>query len=75
MRELEDMMLKVIDEVQVKQYQVEDIWGKWITLRLTPYRTLDNFIGGGVLTVVDRSAFGEPIRPDSGRSSKSNQEK
>jgi two-component system, chemotaxis family, CheB/CheR fusion protein len=54
---LEQMMLDVMQEVQAKQYQVQDHEGKWCSLRITPYRTLDNRIDGVVLTVVDTRVF------------------
>jgi two-component system, chemotaxis family, CheB/CheR fusion protein len=57
--ELEELMLEVIREVQPRQAQVQDREGKWLVLRLTPYRTLDNRIDGVVLTVLDRAAFDE----------------
>ncbi|HEY3990924.1 MAG TPA: chemotaxis protein CheB [Acidobacteriaceae bacterium] len=50
---LERMMLEVIQEVQAKQYDVQDHEGNWYRLRINPYRTLDNRIDGAVLTVVD----------------------
>jgi two-component system, chemotaxis family, CheB/CheR fusion protein len=56
---LEEMMLDVIHEVQPRQAQVQDQEGKWLVLRITPYRTLDNRIDGVVLTVLDRNAFDE----------------
>jgi hypothetical protein len=37
--------------------QVKDQDGKWLVLRITPYRTLDNRIDGAVLTILDRHAF------------------
>lgn len=54
---LEQMMLDVIQEVQAKQYKVQDQEGNWCSLRITPYRTLDNRIDGVVLSVVDTIAF------------------
>jgi PAS domain len=57
--QLEEMMLEVIHEVQLRQAQVQDHEGKWLVLRITPYRTLDNRIDGVVLTVLDRNAFEE----------------
>jgi two-component system CheB/CheR fusion protein len=50
-------MLEVIHEVQPRQVQLKDHEGKWLVLRITPYRTLDNRIDGVVLTILDRSAF------------------
>lgn len=54
---LEQTMLDVIQEVQPRQLKVQDHQGVWSTLRLTPYRTLDNRIDGIVLTVLDANAF------------------
>jgi two-component system, chemotaxis family, CheB/CheR fusion protein len=56
---LEQMMLDVIQQVQPKQYQVQDQEGNSCGLRITPYRTLDNRIDGVVLSVVEKSALGE----------------
>jgi len=56
---LEQMMLDVIQEVQARQYRVQDHEGHWCSLRITPYRTLDNRIDGVVLSVVDKSTLGE----------------
>jgi two-component system CheB/CheR fusion protein len=53
-RRLEQIMLEVIQEVQPRQHQVQDDEGRWFSLRITPYRTMDNRIDGVVLTVVDR---------------------
>jgi two-component system CheB/CheR fusion protein len=54
---LEQMMLDVIQEVQPKQHRMQDQTGNWYTLRITPYRTLDNRIDGVVLTVLDNASF------------------
>jgi two-component system, chemotaxis family, CheB/CheR fusion protein len=54
---LEQMMLDVIQEVQPKHYRVQDHEGMWCTMRITPYRTLDNRIDGVVLTVLDSTAL------------------
>ena len=55
-RSLEYMMLKVIQQMQPRHSTVQDEDGRWFSLRITPYRTLDNRIDGVVLTVVDRQA-------------------
>jgi len=52
-RNLEDAMLDVIQRVQPRHERMQDDAGESITLRITPYRTLDNRIDGVVLTVVD----------------------
>lgn len=60
---LEQMMLDVIQEVQPKHHKVQDHEGHWGTLRLTPYRTLDNRIDGVVLTVLDSTTLEDSTEP------------
>ncbi len=59
-RLLEQSMLDVMREVQPKNQQVQDDQGNWFSMRITPYRTLDNRIDGVVLTIVDRNPVHEP---------------
>lgn len=61
-KNLEQMMLDVIQEVHPRQERVQDHDGNWCTLRLTPYRTLDNRIDGVVITVLESSAVGGPAK-------------
>ncbi len=68
-RSLEQMMVEVIQQVQPRHSTVQDEDGRWFSLRITPYRTLDNRIDGVVLTVVDRHAV-EDGGNGSGKSAK-----
>jgi two-component system CheB/CheR fusion protein len=43
----------VLDTLVPKQLDVQARDGKWYTLRIQPYRTLDNVIEGAVITFVD----------------------
>ncbi len=43
----------VLDTLERKEIQVETTDGRWMTLRILPYRTLDNVIEGLVLTFMD----------------------
>jgi two-component system CheB/CheR fusion protein len=52
MGNLEENLLNVIQQVQSKQFNVQDNEGKWCILRIVPYRTMDNRIDGVVLSVV-----------------------
>jgi two-component system, chemotaxis family, CheB/CheR fusion protein len=52
MSDLEQNLLDVIQQVQSKQFSVQDNDGKWCILRIVPYRTMDNRIDGVVLSVV-----------------------
>ena len=69
MGDLEQNLLEVIQQVQSKQFSVQDNDGKWCILRIVPYRTMDNRIDGVVLSVVGE--FGKFLQPTgwSGRSS------
>jgi two-component system CheB/CheR fusion protein len=50
---LEKAMLDVLEDVQPKKYKVKDGNGGWCSVRLAPYRTLDNRIDGVVLSIVN----------------------
>ena len=50
---LERDVREVLEKLASKEVDVETIAGQWYRLRIVPYRTLDNFIGGVVLTFVD----------------------
>ncbi|HEY1499585.1 MAG TPA: chemotaxis protein CheB [Acidobacteriaceae bacterium] len=52
-KKLEEMMLDVMQRVQPRNDPVQNDKGGWFTLRITPYRTLDNRIDGVVLSVVE----------------------
>jgi two-component system CheB/CheR fusion protein len=68
-RTLEQMMIEVMHQVQPRRSNLQDEDGRWVNLRVTPYRTLDNRIDGVVLTVVDRNAA-EDAGGESGKSAR-----
>jgi two-component system CheB/CheR fusion protein len=43
----------VLDTLTPREAQVQTAEGKWYTMRILPYRTLDNVIEGAVITFVD----------------------
>jgi two-component system CheB/CheR fusion protein len=51
--DLERMILEVINTVNVKEREVQDREGHWYSLRILPYKTLEDTIEGAVLTLVD----------------------
>jgi len=51
--DLEQMILEVIDTVVVKEREVQDREGHWYSLRILPYKTLEDTIEGAVITLVD----------------------
>ncbi len=44
---------EVLARLAAKEVEVESDGGQWYQLRIIPYRTLDNFIGGAVLSFQD----------------------
>lgn len=54
--DLEAILLTVIDTLAASEHQVQDDKGRWFSLRVRPYRTLDNQIDGAVLVYVDVDA-------------------
>jgi two-component system CheB/CheR fusion protein len=54
---LEDALLNVINTVSPRETEVQDKAGHWYSLRLLPYKTLDNKIDGAVMALVDIDAL------------------
>jgi len=44
---------EVLDQLVSKEVQVEAKNGQWYAMRINPYRTFDNFIGGVVIAFID----------------------
>lgn len=51
--DLEDFISEVISSVRERDREVQDREGRWFSLRVRPYMTLDNKIDGAVLVLVD----------------------
>jgi len=51
--DLEQMILEVINTVSLREREVQDREGHWYSLRILPYKTLEDTIEGAVLTLVD----------------------
>jgi two-component system CheB/CheR fusion protein len=51
--DLEQMILEVINTVSVREREVQDREGHWYSLRILPYKTLEDTVEGAVLTLVD----------------------
>jgi two-component system CheB/CheR fusion protein len=50
---LEELIRSVIDHLTVREQEVQDRAGRWYSLRIRPYRTVDNKIEGAVLVLID----------------------
>jgi PAS domain S-box-containing protein len=55
--DLERLITEVIDTVGVKEVETRDGAGRWHSLRVRPYKTLENKIDGAVVTLVDIDAL------------------
>lgn len=51
--ELMDLIKQVIDEIQPKHCDAQDRLGRWYSIRVYPYKTLDNRIDGAVVAFID----------------------
>ena len=54
--ELEPILTEVLNTVQPQDFDVQGKLGRWYSLRLRPYRTVDNQIDGVVMLFVDVDA-------------------
>jgi two-component system, chemotaxis family, CheB/CheR fusion protein len=51
--DFEDLIRLTIDTITTQEREVQDRQGKWYSLRVRPYKNVDNRIDGAVLTLVD----------------------
>ena len=50
---LQELIIDVVETLSVKEQEVQDLDGRWYSLRIRPYKTTDNRINGVVLTLQD----------------------
>jgi PAS domain S-box-containing protein len=55
--DLERLIAEVIDTVSVREIETRDGAGRWHSLRVRPYKTLENKIDGAVVAIVDVDAL------------------
>jgi two-component system CheB/CheR fusion protein len=53
---LDDLVAGVIDKITPLEREVQDLLGRWYSMRIRPYRTEDNKIEGAVMVLVDIDA-------------------
>ena len=51
--DLENLISEAIDRVTVQEIDVQDRQGNWFSLRIRPYKNIDNRIDGAVLSLFD----------------------
>jgi len=54
---LEALVAEAIDSVSLKELEVQDRHGHWYSLRVRPYKTLENVIEGAVIALMDIDAL------------------
>ncbi|HLH29939.1 MAG TPA: CheR family methyltransferase, partial [Terriglobia bacterium] len=53
LQDFRQSVLHVIDSLEIQENEVEDNSGRWYSMRIRPYRTLDNKIDGVVVVLLD----------------------
>jgi two-component system, chemotaxis family, CheB/CheR fusion protein len=51
--DIRQIVTRVVDTLEIQENDVEDNAGKWYSMRIRPYRTLDNKIDGVVIVLID----------------------
>jgi two-component system CheB/CheR fusion protein len=54
---LEPLLAETIETVTVKELEIQDLDGRWYSMRLRPYKSIENRIDGAVVTLVDIHAM------------------
>ncbi|HWQ90863.1 MAG TPA: chemotaxis protein CheB [Clostridia bacterium] len=54
---LEQLVAEVMDSLQEREREVRDQQGRWYSLRVSPYRTVNRIIDGAVLVLIDIDAL------------------
>jgi two-component system CheB/CheR fusion protein len=53
LKELEELVHEVLENLETRETEVQDREGRWFTLRVKPYKTADKKVDGAVLVVID----------------------
>ena len=64
--DLAHLIKGVIDTLTPHEGEIKDVTGRWYSLRVRPYVTLDNKIDGASLVLIDIAAYRRPIEPRAG---------
>jgi len=54
--DLASLVTEVVDTISMREREVQDRDGRWYSMRVRPYRTMDNKIDGAVMTFIDIDA-------------------
>jgi two-component system CheB/CheR fusion protein len=62
--DLEEQIRIVLDDLTVRETGVQDRSGKWFSMRIRPYKTVDNKIDGAVLVFIDLDQLAKAGKPE-----------
>ena len=51
--DLDTLILEVIDSLTIKEQEIQDTQGRWYSMTIRPYKTVDNRIDGALVTLED----------------------
>jgi two-component system CheB/CheR fusion protein len=51
--DLDKMILAVIESLMIKEQEIQDTKGRWYSMTIRPYKTVDNRIDGAIVTLED----------------------
>jgi two-component system CheB/CheR fusion protein len=51
--DLDKLVLEVIDSLTVREQEIQDRQGRWYSMTIRPYKTIDNRIDGAIVTLED----------------------
>lgn len=54
---VEALITEAIDGVTIKEQEIQDRQGRWYSMRIRPYRTVENKLDGAVVTWIDITAL------------------
>jgi two-component system, chemotaxis family, CheB/CheR fusion protein len=54
---MEELIVEAIDSVSIKERELQDLQGRWYSMRIRPYRTAENKLDGAVITWIDITAL------------------
>jgi PAS domain S-box-containing protein len=54
---LESLVAQCVETMRLKELEVQDRYGHWYSLRIRPYKTVENVIDGAVLVLMDIDAL------------------
>ena len=61
--DLKRSISRVIDSLQIQEFDIEDPNGRWYSMRIRPYRTFDNKIDGVIIVLLDLDPRLHPLVP------------